>query len=834
MNLSRHLVFASFAVMALRIGVEVRADDAPLPPAQVEFFEQKIRPVLVAECYECHSTEKQKGGLALHSRDALRQGGDSGPAIVPGAPEKSLLITSITHADPDLKMPSKAPKLDDSVIADFTAWVKMGAPDPRTQPDAKPASDAESWAQTLAVRSQWWSFKPLKTTPSPTPKNAAWSDHPIDRFLLTAMEARGLAPAADAEPRALIRRLHFALTGLPPTPEEVEAFVRDHRSPITDHHSPVTAATDRLLASPAFGERWARHWMDLARYAETYGSEHDYLNPHAWRYRDYLIRAFNSDLPYDRFVQEQIAGDELWPDDPDAWVATGFARLGAWDGMSKEPEQQWQDFLNDATDAVGSVFLGVTVGCARCHDHKYDVISQRDYFRLQACFAGVKREVQPMKVRMTEPDFVTSALAKDEAELAPLRQERDELLREARETLEKEQAPAKEGEKPKKLSDGDVLKKADALHGGRATKLNAQIKELERRVSLHEQKAEAVFAGGQKRATHLLHGGELSRRGPEVKPGFVEAMMPAGAPVELAGNAPRRTSFARWLTSPEHPLTARVMVNRLWQHHFGVGLVATPSDFGRNGRPPAHPELLDWLAREFVREGWSLKRMHRLMMTSAAYRRSSAHDPGAFSKDPENRLLWRKDRRRLEGEAIRDTILAVSGSLNPAMGGPGVYAKLPPGVNVEFPNNDKELSWGVGTPADDRRRSIYLFQRRTLTFPLLEVFDSAPMSQSCAVRAHTTVAPQTLALFNGEFAREAARDFAGRLHREAGDEAPRQIERAFLTAFARQPADSERAAAESFLTTQSSIRAAAPDPARAALADFCHVLLNTNELIYLD
>jgi len=586
---------------------------------------------------------------------------------------------------------------------------------------------------------------------------------------------------------------------------------------------------ERLLADSRYGERWARHWLDLARYGESDGYEDDKIRPHAWRYRDYVIRSFNADKSYDRFVAEQIAGDELWPNDPDAWIATGFARLGAWDGMSKEPEKQRQDFLNDATDAVGAAFLGVTLGCARCHDHKYDVITQRDYYRMQAFFTGVKREVRELPAGCAEPPEVTEISNEMTRSLKSLRAEREELLKEARGAIEEKQQGAE-----KKISESALAKESEKQHPGQLKKVNEKIKETERRERLYEPVAEAVFRGSSGK-TRILLGGEISRPGPEVTPGFVEAMHPIRTPGESSGSpAKQRKDLAKWLASPENPLTARVMANRIWQHHFGSGLVATPSDFGRNGKRPTHPELLDWLAGEFVRRGWSVKEMHRVIMNSAAYRRGPSKDPAALSKDPENRLLGRANRRRLESEAIRDTILAVSGSLNNAAGGPGVYAKLPRGVNVEFPNNDKELSWGSCTSAEDRRRSIYLFQRRTLTFPLMEVFDAAPMNQSCAARPQTTVAPQALALFNGEFTREAAARFAARLLLEAGSDRSKQIERAFQIAFARAPKTAELRMADEFLGEQTLKRSESKDAALAALVDYCHVLLNANELIYID
>jgi hypothetical protein len=559
------------------------------------------------------------------------------------------------------------------------------------------------------------------------------------------------------------------------------------------------------------------------RYGESDGYEDDKVRPLAWRYRDYVVRSFNADKPYDRFVQEQIAGDELWPDDPDALTATGFARLGAWDGMSKEPQKQRQDFLTDVTDATGAVFLGMTLGCARCHDHKYDSITQHDYYSMQAFFGGLKRETRAVKGPPAEPEFVTAAYKSESEELTRLKSEREALLKTAREALDKERAP--DG---KKTGDDAVRKRVQKDQPGQLEKLDAAIKSLESRLRFHEPKVDAVLQDGGPGKVRVLKGGELSRPGEEVAPGFIAAML---RDTSALSNDGRRTSLARWLTSPENPLTARVIVNRVWQHHFGAGLVATPSDFGRNGRRSAHPELLDWLSGEFVRSGWSLKKLHRLILTSDAWRRGSSPDAAAFAKDPDNKLLWRMNRRRLEGEAIRDTILVVSGSLNPAMGGPGVYARLPAGINVEFPNNDKELSWGTATDADNRRRSLYLFQRRTLTYPLMEVFDSAPMNQSCAARAQTTVAPQALALFNGEFTRECAALFAARLRSNAGGDTEKQIDQAFQFAFTRSPSTAERTASLEFLQKQSTLR---NSDAGAALTDFCHTLLNASELIHPD
>ena len=787
--------------------VTARALAAEGSNSTVTFYDE-IKPVFAVHCYKCHTGEKPKGGLRLDTFQHALAGGKSGqPALKPGASRESELVRRITTSDPDDQMPPKGARLMPAEIERIRRWIDTGA----VWPD----------------RDDYWAFQlPKKSLPPPL-TDPTGIRNPIDRFINATLAAAGIAPVPEADTRTLLRRAYADLLGVPPTPEEADRFLKDKSS------TAFEKLVDRLLDDPRYGERWARHWLDLVRYGESDGYEDDKIRPHAWRYRDYVIRSLNTDKPYDRFIQEQIAGDELWPDDPEARIATGFARLGSWDGMSKEPEKQWQEFLNDATDLVGSVFLGMTLGCARCHDHKYDVITQRDYYGMQAFFAGVKREPADLHGRFNEPIKVSSAFEEESARLKNLREEHDELLRAARLVLEEQRPAPKEGEQKKKISDSDVTRKVNADHPGKLSKLNAGIKELERQMHLHEPKADAVVSSSKVPKTYVLLGGELSRRGPEVGPSLVTAMVPVGTAPEIPAKG-RRTQLSKWLTSREHPLTTRVTVNRLWQHHFGSGIVATASDFGRNGKRPTNPELLDWLAREFVDQGYSLKKMHRIIMTSAAYRRSSAQNDSAFAKDPENKWLWRMNRRRLESEALRDTILAVSGRLNPAIGGPGVYAKLPKGVNVEFPNNDKELSWGSCTEDEDRRRSIYLFQRRSLTFPLMDVFDVAPMNQSCAVRPQTTVAPQALALFNGEFVREAAGHFATRLRREAGQDPARQIDRAFQIAFARLPTKVEREEARRFLEAQAVIRKSEAEARASALTDFCHAILNSNELLYVD
>jgi hypothetical protein len=779
----------------------------------VRFYDD-IKPLLAVHCYRCHGPEAAKSGLRLDLRQRAMAGGKSGkPAIVPGDGGRSEMVRRILSSDVDERMPPEGQRLSHPEAERVRIWIDHGA----------------QWPD----KDDYWAFQPPRSPPVPTDSGVA-SVNPIDDFIGASLAAANITPAPPANARTLLRRAYADLLGVPPLPVEAEAFLNDTAP---DAYEKLI---DRLLADARYGERWARHWLDLVRYSESDGFEDDKIRPHAWRYRDYVIRSFNADKPYDRFVAEQIAGDELWPGDSDALIATGFARLGAWDGMSKEPAQQRQDFLNDAADTAGSVFLGMTVGCARCHDHKYDPITQRDYYALQAFFAGIRRETRELASAAHDPPHVAKALKEAQAALPKLRDERDSILRAARAEAEWARRCELDEKGRLKITDEQVRKQADLLSPTALPALDKQIKEWELVERMNRPVVEAVIeSSAEAPKTLLLKGGELSRAGHEVLPGFIHAIVAGqtSAPITPppgGKSTGRRAALARWLTSPDNPLTARVWVNRLWQHHFGRGLVATPSDFGRHGRQPTHPELLDWLACRLVCDGSSTKKMHRLMMMSAAYRRSSISVPTAAARDPENKLLWRMNRRRLDAEAIRDSILAVSGRLSDTRGGPGVYPRIPRDVNVQLPNNDKELSWGSSTDEEGRRRTVYIFQRRSLTFPLVEVFDGAVMSQSCPTRAHTTVAPQALALFNGEFCREQARHLAERALREAGDDIDRRIERVFVLALTRAPSPGELEWAKAFLTRQAEVRRGAAGAEIAAFADFCHVILNTNEFLYLD
>ncbi|MCI0459435.1 MAG: DUF1553 domain-containing protein [Gemmataceae bacterium] len=740
-----------------------------------------------------------------------------------------------------------------------------------------PVKSGKGWAYQAPVR------------PSvPRVQNAAWVRNPIDAFIAARHEAKGLRPASEANRTALIRRVTFDLTGLPPTPAAVEAFVND---PAPDAYEKVV---DRLLASPRHGERWALYWLDLVRFAESDGFRADEPRPHAWRYRDYVIQAFNSDKPFDRFLSEQLAGDELYPGDAAALVATAFLRHFPDEFNARNLDQRRQEILNDITDTTAQVFLGLTYGCARCHDHKYDPIPQKDYYRLQAFFAafsprddmvlGGRQELAQYEARLRTWEEKTSDLRQRMAELeAPYREKlsaRDKSkfareLQDAYDTPPEKRTPyqqqiaelvAKQVQVNRdlmaKAMKPEVRKEWQKLDSGLAEFASLKPPPLSRTIGLTD-------IGPVAPPTHLLKRGNWRHKGEEVKPGFL-SIIDSRTPTlpEPAPDAPttgRRSVLAKWLTRPDHPLTARVLVNRLWQVHFGRGIVATPSDFGEQGDPPTHPELLDWLAREFVERGWSLKSMHRLMVTSATYRQAARlrnadfglrnEDPSANPQsairnpqlvDPDNKLLWRMNRKRLEGEALRDAMLATADLLNIRMGGPSVFPELP--AEMGTPRG----RWPVSAdPAERNRRSVYVFAKRNLRYPLFGAFDAPDGNEPCARRHVSTNAPQALMLLNGKLTQDVARALAARVLSETRGESASVVDRAYRLTLGRGPDARERTLSADFLDRQEALLrerlarrepvalpASAPpgtEPARgAAVVDLCHVLLNLNEFAYVD
>jgi hypothetical protein len=761
-------------VLALAITLPCAAAEKLVTPDEARFFETHVRPVLADSCFRCHGPVKQRGGLRLDSRAALLAGGDRGPAVVPGDPDKSPLIQAIRHAD-DLKMPPSK-KLPAPQIADLTRWVRLGAPWPGAD-EAAPTTVRRGEFHITDRDRAHWAFQPVRRPPVPAVKDRDWVANPVDAFILSGLEAKGLTPNPPAGKRELVRRLFYDLTGLPPTSAEVEDFVNDP-SPTA-----YEALVDRLLDSPGYGEKWGRHWLDLVRFAETNSYERDGPKPHAWRYRDYVIRSFNEDKPYDRFLREQLAGDELPDRDADTVIATGYYRLGIWDDEPTDREQARYDGLDDIVVTTGQVFLGLTIDCARCHDHKIDPIAQKDYYSLLAFFQNINH------YRNGGPT--------DEVRLVTTRDGRRSFEYLATRVQEKKDLRDKEP------TDDD------------------------RALCITE-------AGSLAPETFVLLRGNAHVRSDRVEPGF-PTVLGAPPPVIPAPPPPgarttgRRLALADWLASPDNPLTARVMVNRLWQSHFGRGIVRSPNNFGLQGDKPTHPELLDWLAAEFVAQDWRPKPLHRLILTSNAYRMSSRANPAGLAADPANDLFWRFDMRRLTAEEVRDSILAVSGTLNRKMDGPGVYPEIP--REVLAGQSRPGDGWGKSPPEEQARRSVYVHVKRSLLLPILDSFDLAETDRTTPVRFTTTQPTQALGLLNSAFLNRQAAALAGRLQREAGDDVREQVRLALNLATARPPTDAEVRRGVDLIDTLENEDGA---PADAALRSYCLLVLNLNEFVYLD
>jgi hypothetical protein len=689
-------------------------------------------PVLERECQGCHGATQQMSKLDLRSRESMLRGGSRGPAVVPGNAEASLLYRVLTGADGRQMPPSK--RLPADMIAGIKNWIDAGAP----------------WSE-----SDNWAFRPVP------PHDRSRS---VDSFLPAT-------PRADR--RTLIRRITFDLTGLPPTPEEMAS------------RESWTQIVDRLLASPRYGERWARHWLDVARYADTSGYSNDFERPNAWRYRDYVIRAFNNDKPYDRFTKEQIAGDELYPGDAEALIATGFLRAGPWEHTSMSVEAVTRQlFLDDVTHSTASTFLGLTLGCARCHDHKFDPIPTRDYYRMQAVFATTEfaRPVLPFL-----PSENTSSMAAGAARMG-------EKISRAKAAMDRLPAGTVEGEAYEEFR---LHQKHLALYRESAGRF--------------EPKAFAVSSGPQNPATvHILPGGNVTAPGEQVTPGVLSALPGAEIPQTASG---RRAALAGWIADARNPLTARVLVNRVWQYHFGRGIAADASNFGKMGAKPTNPELLDWLAAYFVESGWSVKALHRAILLSAAYQSASLTP------------------RRLEAEALRDSVLAVSGELSLEAGGPGTF----PEINEDVARQPQQRMGSV-SPAyhpsarksQRHRRTIYMFQQRTLVDPMVEVFNGPTLDLACERRDASTVPTQAFALFNSQFMHEMALAFALRLEREAPSGVAAQVERAFRLAYGREPGPEEFPIAMGHLERLTIHHTLNPTPARAAPMPVVHTI--TSEL----
>jgi cytochrome c553 len=788
-----------------------------------ELAERATR-ILQANCSGCHGAAVQMSGLRLDSRDAALKGGTKGPALLAGNAAGSRLMGMVSGSIAPSMPPGR--KLSADEIRTLSAWISAGAMWPK---EGAPGGQ---------MAPSWWSFQPplKRVTPAGPP-------HPIDAFLQEKLRAKGLAAAGEASRFALVRRAYFDLHGLPPTYEQAKRFV--------DDTSPDAWAKliDELLASPRYGEKWGRHWLDLARYGDTSGFEQDPYLLDAWRYRDYVIKSFNDDKPYDRFIREQIAGDEFYPDDPNARTGTGYFTVGTnRDMLYKVEDINRVEQLTDYVDTTSSIFMGLTVGCARCHDHKFDPIPQRDYFRMQAVFApALKHRVfldyngaRSYDIGLNYREFKLRDIGE---EIAVIQQPyRDRIKARKIGGLASPLKEAFETEESKRTQDQIILVNAnpdairitqDDIWKELSADDRARLESLGRRlVGMYATHTSGPIAPGLMDPDRVAPATYMPLRGqpgPGVKvgPGLLTALGGGEIPEppEDAVTTYRRKHLAEWLADPKHPLTARVMVNRVWQYHFGRGLVATPSDFGTRGAAPTHLELLDWLAVEFVEKGWSVKSLHRLIMTSAAYKRASQAPADVRERDPENLWLARFSRRRLSAEEVRDSVLQAAGTLNLKMGGRPV---VPPQTREELygmsqsPDNFWPISWNR---QDHTRRSVYMLVRRSYRPPLMEAFDGLDGTLHCARRDSSTVAPQSLTLFNSQFAAEQAREFAQKF---AGDK--QAVASAFRRALSRDPAGDELRLSEEFLAAQQGRTGSA----EAAASELARALFNLNEFLYVD
>lgn len=794
-----------------------QAQHAPAKPAAATavdsaFFAREVQPILQKSCLGCHGVGAKLSGLDLRSREAALHGGTRGPALQVGDASKSLLYQMIAGVRTP-QMPPTA-KLPPAQVAVLKRWLDGGAP----------YADAPV---NTARKQVWWSFKAPVRPPVPTfssspvvkPRTASlagskppavfspasWIRNPIDAFVLQKLRSNGLTPSPRASKLTLIRRATMDLVGLPPTPEEVQAFLADS-SP-----NAYEKLVDRLLASPQYGERWARHWLDVVRYADSGGFEGDRDRPYAWRYRDYVVSAFNTDKPFDRFIKEQLAGDEIAPNSTEALVATGYLALGPQDIVMQNAKNR-ADELDDLVSTTGAAFLGLTTACARCHDHKYDPIKQTDYYRLQAIFAPTeRRDVDiPTPEERKRYDAFT-------AQMAPIQQQIETLKAATMKALAAKGVAKPADPQILAALSADDHKQWDAwqaqvadLNGKRGELPHAQI------VTDHDK----TFP-----PSHVMIRGVAENLGDEVKPGFICAL--PGGDADVGSSAAtekttgRRTALANWIVSKDNPLTARVFLNRVWRQHFGRGIVNSPSNFGVSGDLPTHPELLDWLSVTFMENGWRLKPIQRMILLSNTYQQADLIRPEAEKADPQNRYLWRMPVKRLEAEAVRDSILCVSGALNREMGGPPVYPPVDPSLRAD---TFQGPNWKDGEDGPSTwRRSLYVKVKRSLLLPELEVFDCPEITYTVAARNISTTPLQALTLQNGPFSLHQVDLFAARVAKEAGSDPARQVERAYWLAVCRPPTAREKALSLAFLEKRGP----------TGLHDFCHALFNLNEFVYV-
>ena len=864
-----------FAALSLTGGLLLGAAWSGLRATEPIAFSKQIRPVFETRCWKCHGAALQLSRLDLRTRESALKGGERGPALTPGNSAQSRLFRLISGQEKP-SMPMDGAPLTPEQVAAVKDWIDQGAVWESAGTPSQPVPPAAIEEPPIPPEARKvWAFQKPARRPPPDTAGSVPSQHPIDAFLTESRNALGLEAAPRADARTLVRRAYLDLLGLLPTPAEADAFVNDAAPDRWER------LIDRLLASPHYGERWGRHWLDVARYADSNGFEHDFDRPNAWRYRDYVIRSFNEDKPYDVFLKEQIAGDELDQVTPGTLIATGFLRCYAQVGFREKDNPQFRyDYLDDMIATIGRGILGLTVQCARCHNHKFDPISQKDYYSLEAALFGYVE----VNHSLAPPD-VTAAYEKKtaeiEARIQPLRAEirlleqpyRDLLLPEkyrqfpenvliAIRTPEGQRTPGQALLAAQVIRTTDVSgKEVDRIMKPEDLARKRALIERIRRAEREKPPAIPVAMGitdgdyrfapdgpgdepepgkGVKREVtegsflhrgsgryqpppaYFLYHGDYQSRGPAMQPGFVRVITYGNPPTEMPPSgghtSGRRRALAQWLASPDNPLTARVIVNRIWQHHFGRGIVPTLDNFGKMGEKPSHPELLDWLALDFMDHGWTIKRLHRLIMTSNAYQMASQFENAADgAKDPDDAYLWRFPMQRLDAEIVRDIILQTSGALNEEMYGPPVFPSLP--AEVLHTTNK-----GIWERSEDGpnvwRRSVYVYRKRGLPFPMFEVFDLPDQNITCSRRNISTVPTQALALLNDEFVLRQAQLFADRIREAAPGDVPSQVSLAYRITLNRPPADEEMRLARDFLEKQQ-------------LVDFTHVLLNLNEFVYM-
>jgi len=814
-------------------------------PQGVRFFEKSIRPVLVAQCYECHATtaKKIKGGLVLDNEAGLLTGGESGPAIVPGSPAKSLLIEALRHDG--LEMPPEQ-KLPDDVIADFSKWIRMGAPYPRgaaDDPDWAPRKDA-SREEAL----KFWSFQPIANPPAPPIKNEQWPRDDLDRFVLAAQEAAGVRPVADADPRTLLRRLYFDLIGLPPTPEQAEAF---EKAAQVDRQQALARIVDELLKSPRFGEHWGRHWLDIARYAESNGNVDNELFPHAWRYRDWVINAFNNDMPWDRFITEQLAGDLMPYDSPrqrnEQLTATGFLTLTSKPRPQGNPNYQL-DLVAEQIDTATMAFMALTVGCARCHDHKFDPIPTSEYYSMAAIFESTemlhgssgkqgnnKNKLASgglLELASLDPGQAKAAREYDqqrtdlEQQLAKARREINNLTGTTPDKAAKNKAAAKAAKQAakNKADKAAAAKKLSPEDRARLVELRQQAQDLQ--AKLEELAKQAPPAAGQCMGVrdrskpvegHVRVRGDEGSLGDAVPRGFTTIGYD-GQPPRVDESVSGRLELAAWMASPNNTFTARVAVNRVWRHLFGAGIVKSVDNFGHLGEMPTNLELLDHLATRFIQEGWSVKQMIRAIALSHTYQLSSDHDAANYEKDPDNQWMWRHNVRRLDAEPLRDALLAVAGNLD---------VEPPAGSMVEgfgsiLVQNGNQKNFAE---YEHQHRSVYLPIVRSAEPEMLRTFDLPDPELVVGDRSVTNVPSQSLFLMNSPFVVEQSKSLASQVLAAADDDGGR-VDAAYRMAFCRAATPDERAAIDKYLSRSSD--------KEKQWAEICQTLLASAEFRYVE